>query len=182
MTLPAGTAFRTQCGNNIVLNQRTLTHLASHPDVLAVLPAAIAKLDLRRQSFVSRTIVFDSTIGTTDLIKTEAGTSGERMMFAYRAGRTLPSRVIMAEAVPTNSVHLIAKKMGAEYVLITCYFGANAPKEPWDTTLRAEDQAAALEFWCQHGLAYSPEKMGAPFESTWDDVLRKALESQADLG
>ena len=30
---------------------------------------------------------------------------------------------------------------------------------------------ASINFWCSHALAYDPEVMDEPFETTWGDII-----------
>ena len=60
------------------------------------------------------------------------------MMFATRTGRDRPSRVVVdvTEGDETSGVVIIVKRVKpGHYVLITCWIGSLAQKEPWGKSI-----------------------------------------------
>ena len=87
-----------------------------------------------------------------------------------KATRVVPN----AGSVGTDLVSILANPVEKDsYELVTAWFGAMAPKEPWDPDL-ADDPSAyeeSINFWSSYALVYNQELMEEPFRSSWNEIL-----------
>jgi hypothetical protein len=167
-------AYRTACGATIELTERSRQHLAAHPDAFDILPEAIGKLRLPRQSHSEMEVDMGRIVGITTCISTPTIAPDDKTFFALRNGRQLPSRVITGSlGTPTSKVVVIAKKeQSGRNFLVTAWIGVLAKKEPWDRFIKGPHQfQECLDFWCSRALVHEPETMGPVFESTWKQIL-----------
>ncbi len=167
-------AFATRNGK-IVVPAQTKEHLAAHPEVADLLEEAISKVEITGQ-FLALEIPMGRVVGKDGVVTTEPVAVGEVCTFASRPGRAKPSRVVVGiDAPDTDKVVVLAfpdkESPSDTAVLITSFLGSLAAKEPWDPNMRSDaEREAALVYWCSHALVHT-EVMGAPFESSWEQVL-----------
>jgi hypothetical protein len=174
------TSYKTECGGPIILTEGVREHLEAHPGILDLIPEIASKVTLPTDGskFASQ-ISLGRTVGQSSLINTKKIGLSDKTWFAIRKNRMKASRVVPGAApVDTDLVSIIANPAeDGSYDLASAWFGAMAPKEPWDPDL-ADDPAAyeeSIHFWCSHGLVYSSETMLEPFESTWGNILKIAI-------
>ncbi len=147
------------------------SHLKDHPDVLGILPEALAKISTDGRDFLIEEVIFDRIIGETICVPT--GFEDE-IVFAKRPNRFGYTRFVKnREAIPTKSVVIILKKAeGNQYVLITAFIGSLSPAEPWDTRNFKKfgnfkkAQKESLDFWNTHALVWGVEEVLPGTETT----------------
>ena len=153
-------------------------HLGAHPGILDLIPEIASKVSLPTDgSRLACQISLGRVVGQSSLIDTKKIALSEKTWFAVRKNRMKASRVVPhAVPVETEMVSIVANPVDENtYELVTAWFGAFAPKEPWDPDL-ADDPSAYEEsthFWCSHALVHDPEVMGELFESTWEKILQQ---------
>lgn len=163
-------SFRTACGGVILLTDETVRHLEAHPEAAALLEEAIAKIVLPTDGsdFFKTVVDLGRVIGQTACVEITDGSS----LFAVRRGRTEPTRVVIDVAKPDTTQFVVLARKGTlgDWLLITGYAGADAPREPHDSYfedgLGDGEFEEALCFWSRHALVWD-ESMGPVYESTW---------------
>ena len=168
--------FHTACGGKIEAATDTRLHLSAHQGVIDYLPEAMNKISLPNDlKKLCQVIDLGRIIGRSSLLETVQIELNTSCWFAKRQERLGPSRVILdIDPTETSVISIIANAITPDrYKLVSAWFGAFAPKEPWDTTLISEPSAfkESLDFWCCHALAYNHEGMDEPFESTWEEII-----------
>ena len=169
--------FKTFCGGAIVVPRKAEDHLRAHPNVDLLLPEAIARVRLPRDgAFLSAEVEMRRVVGKSGCVSTPPISPSDRALFAQRTGRDHPSRVIVGEGEKTTKVVVLAfasREEADTYVLVTSWVGSLAPKEPWDSNIRTDEEyQESLSFWCSNALVWDPAVMSKPFESSWEEILR----------
>jgi len=169
--------FKTFCGGTIVVPHKAEDHLRAHPEVDLLLPEAIARVCLPQDgAFLSAEVEMGRVVGRSGCVQTPSIVLNDRTLFAQRIGRDHPSRVIVGEGEKTTKVVVLAfasREEADTYVLVTSWVGSLAPKEPWDSNIRTDEEyQECLNFWCSNALVWDPAVMSEPFEGTWEEVLR----------
>ena len=170
------TSYKTGCGGSIYLTEGVREHLEAHPGILDLIPEIASRVTLPTDgSKLARQVSFGRVVGQSSLINTKKIGLSETAWFAVRKNRMKASRVVPdAGPADTDLVSIVANPIeNNSYELVTAWFGAMAPKEPWDPDL-ADDPAAyeeSINFWCRHALVYDLAVMDEPFRSTWKKVL-----------
>ena len=157
--------YTTANGITVIAPKAAQQHLEAHPETKGILAEAIGKISIASPATNNgmQTIEVDMgrIMGRSGRIATPAILPSQETLFAHRVGRSGPSRI--AIVFPSHEDATV-------YVLATAWVGTASQKEPWDPYFRI-DRKACLEYWCEHALVYDASIMGAPFTSTWDDVL-----------
>ena len=85
----------------------------------------------------------------------DAPVTDSEVTMEVRGDRKGPSRVVNKPTRPGHVFTVIAgpDEFGHECVLYTVYEGPQAPREPWDPGMNAEQKAESVAFWAQHALA-----------------------------
>tara|TARA_B100001964_G_C14029757_1_gene507734 strand:- start:269 stop:820 length:552 start_codon:yes stop_codon:yes gene_type:complete len=172
------TSYKTPCGGSIILTEGVREHLEAHPGILDLIPEIASKVIIPTDgSRLASKISLGRVVGQSSLTNTQKIGLSETAWFAVRKNRMKASRVVPdAGPVDTDLVSIVANPIEKKsYELVTAWFGEFAPKEPWDPDL-ADDPAAyeeSINFWSGHALAYDPEVMDEPFETTWDEIINK---------
>ena len=170
------TSYKTECVGTIFVNDETWKHLEAHPGILDLIPEIASKVSLPTDgSRLAFQTSLGRAVGQSSLIKTQKIGLSETAWFAVRKNRMKASRVVPdAGPADTDLVSIVANPVEKKsYELVTAWFGAMAPKEPWDPDL-ADDPSAydeSINFWCRHALVYDPELMRKPFRSNWNKIL-----------
>ena len=168
--------LQTGCGGTIVIVDETLKHLEAHPGIHDLIPEIASKVALPTDgSRLACQISLGRVVGHSSLIKVQKIGLSETAWFAVRKNRMKASRVVPdAGPADTDLVSIVANPVEKKsYELVTAWFGAMAPKEPWDPDL-ADDPSAyeeSINFWCSHALVHDLIVMDEPFRSTWEKVL-----------
>ncbi|MCA9375938.1 MAG: hypothetical protein KC925_02640 [Candidatus Doudnabacteria bacterium] len=171
------TEYTTACGCTIHLLPHTIEHLKAHPEASDLLGEAIGKVELPEGTFYLKSIDMGRVIGQSALVNATVVKPSETCTFAYRAGRDIPSRVVLdVEKPQTNLFTVIAgyDNESERWVLYTGFAGTSAAKEPTDPSLEGNNEDE-LDFWCRHALVHD-ESCTQPFESTWNEVIASAAE------
>jgi hypothetical protein len=169
--------FKTFCGGTIVVPRKAEDHLRAHPNVDLLMPESIARVQLPRNgAFLSAEVEIGRVVGRSGCVQTPPITQSDRVLFAQRIGRDHPSRVIVGEGEKTTKVVVLAFASHEEadtYVLVTSWVGSLAPKEPWDSNIRKDEEyQECLRFWCANALVWDPSVMSETFKSSWEEILR----------
>ncbi len=168
--------YKTNCGGNIIITEKVKSHLEAHPGIIDLIPEIASRVTLPTDgSRLARQISLGRVIGQSSLINTKKIGFSETAWFAVRKNRMKASRVVPnAAPADTDLVSIVANPIEKKsYELVTAWFGAMAPKEPWDPNL-AHDPAAyaeSINFWCRYALIHNTEIMDDTFESAWDIIL-----------
>ncbi|MBT4828748.1 MAG: hypothetical protein HON82_09265 [Candidatus Marinimicrobia bacterium] len=170
------TSYKTGCGGSIYLTEGVREHLEAHPGILDLIPEIASKVILPTDGSRSACqISLGRVVGQSSLINIKKIGLSETAWFAVRKNRMKASRVVPdAGPADTDLVSIVANPVEKKsYELVTAWFGAMAPKEPWDPDL-ADDPSAydeSINFWCRHALVHDLAVMDEPFQSTWEKVL-----------
>lgn len=168
-------SYITRCGGILLVPARTREHLEAHPEVGGFLEEVASLLELPRDgSFLAAEIDLGRIIGRSGAVEAEEVGLDEPATFALRVGRRKPSRVAVGAVGPEVSTFVVlafaSKEEVGTYVLITSYAGTLAPKEPWDA-VPGREREESLTFWGRTALVWDPATCGAPFVSTWRQVI-----------
>jgi len=168
--------YTTKCGGRIVLTHKACEHLRAHPEVGELMAEAIGRLELPIDgSFLAAEVDLGRVIGRSGCVPTEPIETITPTLFAQRVGRDKPTRVVVGIEGPETTKLVVLAFAGREpgtYVLVSSWIGELAEKEPWDRSIRSQEEAdRAVGFWTTHGLVHDPAVMGEPFESTWEEIL-----------
>jgi len=169
--------FKTACGGTIVVPAKAEDHLRAHPEVQALLQAAVSRVSLPQGGeFLAVGVEIGRVVGRSGCVATPRIRLDGPASFALRAGREKPSRVVLGvEGPETTKVAVLAfasRDAAGTYVLVTAFVGELAPKEPWDHSIQSQAEAQeSQDFWCAHELVYDPAVMAEVFTSTWREVL-----------
>jgi hypothetical protein len=173
-------SLKTGCGGIINLTDSVREHLGAHPGILDLVPEIVSRVTIPADGIrLASQIKLGRVVGQSSLINTKKIGLSDKTWFAIRKNRMKASRVVPGAApVDTDLVSIIANPAeDGSYDLASAWFGALAPQEPWDPDL-ADDPATyeeSIHFWCSHGLVYSSETMLEPFEATWGNILKIAI-------
>jgi hypothetical protein len=168
--------YKTNCGGNIIITVKVKSHLEAHPGIHDLIPEIASRVTLPTDgSRLSCQISLGRVVGQSSLISTKKIGLSEMTWFAVRKNRMKASRVVPdAGPADTDLVSIVANPIEKDsYELVTAWFGAMAPKEPWDPDL-ADDPVAyeeSINFWCSYALVHDLAVMDEPFRSTWETVL-----------
>ena len=170
------TSYKTPCGGSIILTEGVREHLEAHPGILDLIPEIASKVIIPTDgSRLASKISLGRVVGQSSLIYTKKIGLSETAWFAVRKNRMKASRVVPdASPVDTDLVSIVANPVEKDsYELVTAWFGAMAPKEPWDPDLMDDPSAyeESINFWCRHALVHDLAVMDEPFESTWEDIV-----------
>jgi len=168
--------YKTNCGGNIIITVKVKSHLEVHPGILDLISEIASKVILPTDGCrLASQISLGRAVGQSSLINTKKIGLSETAWFAVRKNRMKASRVVPdAGPADTDLVSIVANPIEKKsYELVTAWFGAMAPKEPWNPNL-ADDPAAykeSINFWCRHALVHDSAVMDEPFESAWHTIL-----------
>jgi len=188
--------FKTTSKEIIKITNKGYEHLLTHEEITPMfLDECIKKIDtstikIKDKSNISIEIKFNKIIGKTSCIKTQKIKYNEKTYFAQRIGRPYPSRVIKTQKQDCDTVTIILKpffktqdipRLYAEmnpkplyFTLITAYIGYKAEKEPWDISIKNEEEkTAALDFWCNHALIFDPETMENVQKKSYKEIFEE---------
>lgn len=167
--------YPTACGGKLVPFDNAAEYFAAHPEAVALLDEAIAKIVLPTDgSRLEISIDLGRPLGPAGCVEVaDIGLDGAGL-FAQRPKRPGKSRVVVLpdDEVPTVSTFVVVGKPmrnPGEYRLITAYIGTQAPAEPWGGKT-AEDRARLLEFWRTHALVWN-DTMAQAEPGTWRQAM-----------
>ena len=140
---------------------------------------AIEAIDTKGKYFIKEQVQFDRVIGLKTCV--EVGPDDEIVM-AYRktekGTRLGPTPMVKnREGEPCDSITAIIKRdrerNDGSYLLSTGYIGEGSPKEPWDPSIKTEEERKeSKEFWDSHALIYDDSQID------WEKT--KALEFMSE--
>lgn len=140
---------------------RYKSHL--HPEVIAILPEALAKTESKGRNFLIEEIDFGRIIGKSICIATRPG---DQIVYAKRPKRFGYTRFVKnRQPEPTSKVVIILKTADGEpgvYVLITAFIGEKPEPEPWDRNATLQSR----HFWNTHALVWGYEEVISGTETT----------------
>ncbi|MDO8581787.1 MAG: hypothetical protein Q7S16_02835 [bacterium] len=169
--------YRTHCGGRLIVPEKTVQHLAAHPETQELLSVAAGMIDLpcdgRRLEIE---VDFMRPLGQATLVPAPQIDSDEETLFSKRLNRKGASRVVVLSPsdVPAITTFVIVAKLEEDgaYHLVTAYRGVCAPGEPWSVS--PEKLAQSISYWSCHALVWDGTTMGATFPSTWTKVIEEA--------
>ncbi len=134
-----------------------------HPEVLPLLPEALAKIHMGDKPFSLEVVEFDHVVGETTCVRTDPS---DQIVYAKRVKRYGLTRFVKnRRPEPCKSVVVILVKAtdGSDaYVLVTAFIGEKPQPEPWDLHAPAESRS----FWLTHALLWGTEKVVPGTETT----------------
>lgn len=139
-------------GSGQLVFDRPRSHV--HASARAVLPEALAQLDLTTEPFVVKQIEFGRVIGAATCVATA---NDDDILFAQRPHRLGLTRFVQGRMPePATTLVVILKQIEeGNYLLITAFVGKETPPEPWDS--KATEQSVA--FWNSHALVWGEEEI-----------------------
>ena len=169
-------SFKTGRGGSIHLTDSVKEHLEAHSGILDLIPEIASKVSLPTDgSRLACQTSLGRVVGQTSLINTKKIGLSESAWFAVRKNRMKASRVVPdAGPADTDLVSIVANPIeNNSYELVTAWFGAMAPKEPWDPDLTDDPSAfeESINFWCNNALVHDLAVMDEPFRSNWEKEL-----------
>ncbi len=119
-------------------------------EILAGIGKLLANRPYREGPFCE-TLDWGVPVGLTGLKVLEGRDEGD--FWGFRRGRTIPSHLIRAEKMPTNSLCCWGEWEDREtFLLHTCYAGNPAPREIHSPRLEMEDMKVSVDFWSRHAI------------------------------
>lgn len=178
----------TRCGGTLEVPSKTAEHLVAHEGQVEgyrpigeLLEELATLLDLPRDgSFVSQLVDFGRVIGRSGAVAhSDEDWGNDPVLFAYRKGRTIPSRVVTeGQGAEVTTLAVVAtaipgREAEGAYTLLTAYpTDEISPREPLDPDLTTEEQVEkSLDWWRKNALVFDPSVMWPAFTSTWNKVL-----------
>lgn len=174
-----GNKFLTADGKEVFLSESRKKHLKAHPGVMNFLKGAISKIYIPEgTTYFQEAINLGKKIGISRLVKADKISLDEETDFALRVEREWPVRVsLVLEGESCDSVTVEVKfdQESKKYFLNTAYIGYPCPDSPYHVADKTSDKyKEALDFWCNHALAYDPKIMGKTFKASWNSILTRA--------
>ena len=110
-------------------------------------------------TFKKKTVYFREFIGYNNCIAT---TPADKVVNVYRKGRLGTTPMVKGrKPEPCKSMVVIIRKDREYencYRLVTCFVGEESFREPWDVTIRTEEERKESEnYWSTHALVYNPD-------------------------
>ena len=120
---------------------------------------ALSVIEAGDKSRIVSQVVFDRPIGIDKCVET---TPEDDVIMVFRKGRSGQTPMVRnRQPKETNKLQVIIKQDRRNpeyYYLATTYAGENAPREPWDPTLKtAEEKRESEDFWNKHALIYNED-------------------------
>jgi hypothetical protein len=174
--------FITANGEVVHVDEKTLSKLKAHPDVLEFLPETFSKFKVsERSGLIKESINLGRIIGKSGLVDTPEIELNTKTQFAYRTERKYPSHIsTMGEGKSCETVAISIKKVENTWELATAFIGVNSPSEPFyyfdkeSRFYKDENQLhISLDFWMKHALMYEEGVTGDVYESTWAEELER---------
>lgn len=167
--------YLTACGGKLVPFDNAAEYFAAHPEAVALLDEAIARITLPTDgSRLEVTVDLGRELGPNGCVRvTDIGLDGIGL-FSQRPKRPGMSRVVVLapEEIPAASTFVVVGKPMRDpgtYRLITAYVGIQAPAEPWGGKT-PEDRERLLGFWRSHALVWN-DTMDEPVTATWREAM-----------
>jgi len=140
---------------------RYQSHL--HPEVMAILPEALAKIKSKGRNFLIEEIDFGRIVGESICVATRPG---DQIVFVRRSRRFGMTRFVKNRLPePSSKAVVILKTADGEpgaYVLITAFIGDLSEPEPWDRNATSQSR----DFWNTHALVWGSEEVILETETT----------------
>ena len=133
-------------------------HMAAHAAVSdVILGEGVGQIEISGRPFLMDTVDLGRIVGTDDCV---AVSDADDVRLLRRKARKGLSRIVFhREAEPTRLLTIgICRDDDGLLTVFTGFFGAKAPKEPWDCKNDAE-RSESEAFWATHALVYNPEAL-----------------------
>lgn len=133
-------------------------HMAAHAAVSeAILGEGVGKIEVNGRPFLMDTVDLGRIVGVDDCV---AVTDADDVRLLQRKSRRGLSRIVFGrEAEPTRLLTIgICLDDDGLLTVFTGFFGAKAPKEPWDCK-NDNERSESEAFWATHALVYNPEAL-----------------------
>lgn len=129
-------------------------HMAAHSSVTDAMLVEALSLVVYNSPFWMESVDIGHIIGTDNCVSV-SDVDDVRML--YRKGRAGRTPILFGREAPKTSLLTIGichADDGLE-TIFTAFTGAKAPKEPWDPSLKSEEEkAVSKQFWSNHALVY----------------------------
>ena len=147
----------TRDGYNVY--DRTDSHF--HPEegiTKELLKNGISRMYADNLPFKKKEIKFPRPIGYNTCVKI---TPEDDVIMVYRKGREGKTPMVKGRKPELSNILTIIIRRSREeaknYILLTAYVGGGSTREPWDRTIRSEDERKQCEeYWSNHALIYNP--------------------------
>lgn len=121
-----------------------------------LLSIAFKRMYANGANFKKKEIHFSGPIGFNQCLET---TEADEIIMVYRKGRQGMTPMVKGRTPNlSNTLTVIIKrdeKIPNRYNLITCYIGESSLREPWDKSIRTQEELKASEtYWKTHALVY----------------------------
>lgn len=162
-----------------------------HQGVMPIINEVISKVNLEG-TFVRETVNMGKVIGKDHLVET---VDDDIIVYMKRGNREGKSRMVLKNADDTTFVTIILCVANEgdfhdDWVVVTSFEGKPGEREPWDDSLKTEEQKEAAEaFWSTHALVPTEEELeqikkekkeaieyafsglATPYLNTWNDEV-----------
>lgn len=126
-------------------------HIKEHKVPLHLIEYAIEESEIGpgdREGIVTLTYDFDYRIGFNRCVKI---TEDDHVVMVTRGTRLGTTPMVKGRnPEPTSLLTLILSV--PNHCVVTGYYGAHAPREPWDPSLTEAERLESQTFWSQHAL------------------------------
>lgn len=128
---------------------RVSPHVLEHEVPAHLIEAALSRSSLRSDDPTQvLTVDFGKGIGHSKCVPT---TDEDEIYFVRRGRRFGESRMVRNRSPePTSLLTIVVNRVLG--LVVTAYYGAAAPREPWDRSLPLAEKESAIQFWSTHAL------------------------------
>lgn len=130
-------------------------HMAAHATVTDKMLEKALSLVEYNAPFWMETVDVGEIIGNDNCVLVS---EADDVRMLYRKGREGRTPIVFGKKAPETTMLTIGIKNDTEdgrATIFTAFTGAKAPREPWDSSLEAEDEKSEAEyFWATHALVY----------------------------
>ena len=169
------------CGRVVALPSFVRSGIkARNPDVLPLLPEAVAKISLPVVGRGEFEIDLGRKVGSQSCIEADYAGLDDPAWFVMRhdsvgATRTVATTAPMITSHVSATIDCHTEGEVPRAVLLWAWIGRLVQPEPWDPKLNGEAEELALAFWSRHAVIVGRrECAGTAFESTFREVIRSA--------
>ena len=124
-----------------------------------LLNVALSYMYANGAKFKKKEIHFRDEIGYNNCIPV---TSSDEVVYVYRKGRMGTTPMVKGRLPEACKSMVVIIRKDKDYPncyrLVTSFVGVDSVKEPWDVTIRTEEERRVSEqFWSTHALVYNPD-------------------------
>lgn len=124
-----------------------------------ILEKAIETINAQGKEAIKEQVNFDGVLGLNMCVEVD---ENDDVVMVFRKGRLGETPMVKnRNPKECSSIIVIAQKEAEssdDYQLLTSYVGELAEKEPWDPTIKDEDERKKCKnFWASHALIYNDD-------------------------